>query len=303
MRINRVKQALREGRVQIGCSTSQIRSPEIQRALAAAGLDWTYLDSEHGGFDLETLQDMIRAGNDAGLCTIVRVADLQYSLIARALDCGAQGVLFPRVESPELLARAISWTRFPPQGVRGFGLQPTHLAYERASMPEIIAHMNANTMVVLQIETRAALERIEELLSVPDIDAVMIGPADLSVSLGVPGEFDHPKMIQAIEQIRDACIRHGIAPGIHMRALNLVRNWRDKGLRFLSCNSEIGFLVEKASETVAALRERERRGRFRQAGTGTGSNSGNFTKFVPVPAFASCGGSLTESRPRSTHLK
>jgi 2-keto-3-deoxy-L-rhamnonate aldolase RhmA len=83
---------------------------------------------------------------------------------------------------------------------------------------------------------------------------VMIGPADLSISLGVPGQFDHPKLVEAIELIRDACNRHGIAPGLHMRALPLVKKWRERGMRFLSCNSEVGFLLEKATETVAELR-------------------------------------------------
>jgi 2-keto-3-deoxy-L-rhamnonate aldolase RhmA len=254
MRINTVKQALKEGKAQFGCNTSMLRSPEVPRILAAAGLHWSYLDSEHGGFDLETLQDLIRAANEAGLCPIVRVADLQYPLVARALDCGAQGVLFPRVESPELLEKAISWTRFPPEGVRGYGLQPTHVGYEAIGMPDIIAHSNANTMVALQIETKTAIDRIDELLSVPKIDAVMIGPADLSISLGVAGQFEHPALVAAIEKIRDACNRHGIAPGIHMRSLKLVQYWRDHGMLFLSCNSEIGFMLEKATEVVAALK-------------------------------------------------
>ncbi len=254
MRVNKVKQALKEGKLQLGCSVSMIRSPEITRILAAAGLDWTYLDSEHGGFDLETLQDLARAANDNGLCPIVRVAELQYALVARALDSGAQGVLFPRVESPELLEQAISWTRFPPLGVRGFGLQPTHLNYEKAGMPEIIAHMNEHVMVVLQIETATALNRVGDLLAVPGVDAVMIGPADLSVSLAVPGQFEHPSMVAAIEKIRDACLLRGVAPGLHVRSVKLAQYWRDHGLKFLSCNSEIGFLLEKAQETVAALR-------------------------------------------------
>ena len=254
MRINTVKQALKAGKTVFGCSTSMIRSPEIPRILAAAGLDWTYLDSEHGGFDLETLQDLIRAANESGLCPVVRVGDLQYPLVARALDCGAQGVLFPRVESPELLAQAISWTRFPPEGVRGFGLQPVHIGYETKTMPEIIAHMNANTMVVLQIETKTALERVDDLLAVPGVDAVMVGPADLSTSLGVPGEFDHPSMVDAIERVKESCNRHGVAPGLHVRLLPLALKWRDRGIRFLSCNSEIGFLLDQAKATVAALR-------------------------------------------------
>jgi 2-keto-3-deoxy-L-rhamnonate aldolase RhmA len=254
MRINKVKQALKAGKTQYGCSCSQLRSPEVMRALAAAGLDWTYLDSEHGGFDLETLQDMAKAANIAGLCPVVRVADLQYALVARALDCGAQGVLFPRVESPELLERAISWTRFPPLGVRGFGLTMPHLEYEAISMADAITHINENVLVVFQIETKAALERVDELLSVPGIDAVMIGPADLSISLGVAGQFDHPSMIDAMDRIRESCDKHGVAPGLHLRSLPLVKKWRERGMRFVSCNSEIGFLLDKATETLAALK-------------------------------------------------
>src|SRR5579871_4306835 len=109
MRVNSVKKALQEGRLQIGCGFNQIRSLEVPRILAAAGFDWTFLDGEHGGFDIETLQDLCHESAAFGLSPIVRVADMQYSLIARALDCGAQGVIFPRVESPDLLERAVSW--------------------------------------------------------------------------------------------------------------------------------------------------------------------------------------------------
>src|SRR5262245_29571004 len=124
MRINTVKQALAEGRFQLGTGFGQLRSPEIPRILAAAGFKWAFVDTEHGGFDLETVQDICRVSVMAGLSPIVRVADLQYSLVARALDCGGQGIIFPRVESAELLERAISWTKFPPLGVRGYGLGP-----------------------------------------------------------------------------------------------------------------------------------------------------------------------------------
>ena len=167
-----------------------------------------------------------------GLSPIVRVADLQYSLIARALDCGAQGVIFPRVESPELLERAISWTKFPPVGIRGYGLSAVNLDYEKVDFPAVIEHMNANTMVVMQIETQRALDMREELLAVPGIDAVMVGPADLSISLGVPGEFQHPKMVDAIEAIRDTCIRRGVIPGMQTRTPALAKFWKERGMLF-----------------------------------------------------------------------
>src|SRR5581483_8682043 len=188
MRINLVKQALAEGKVQLGTGFGQLRSPEIPRMLAAARFQWAFIDTEHGGFDLETVQDICRVSNMCGLSPIVRVADLQYALVARALDSGAQGLIFPRVESPELLERAISWTKFPPVGVRGYGLTAIQVDYESLTFSQIIEHVNANTMVVFQIETRRAFEAREELLSVPGVDAVMIGPADFSIALGVPGE-------------------------------------------------------------------------------------------------------------------
>src|SRR5205085_6683768 len=122
MRKNTVKEALAEGKLQLGTGFGQLRSPEIPRLLAAAGFQWTFLDTEHGGFDLETIQDLCRVASLVGLSPVVRVADMQYSLVARSLDCGAEGIVFPRVESADILERAVSWCRFPPLGIRGFGL-------------------------------------------------------------------------------------------------------------------------------------------------------------------------------------
>jgi 2-keto-3-deoxy-L-rhamnonate aldolase RhmA len=253
MRINPVKHALAAGQTQLGCGFAQLRSPDVARILAAAGFHWAFLDAEHGGFGIETLQDLCRVSVLAGLSPIVRVADLQYALIARALDNGADGIIFPRVESPELLERAVSWTKFPPAGVRGFGLTPLQVDHEKATIPQIIEHKNANTMVVLQIETKRAVEARNELLSVPGVDTVMVGPVDLSISLGVPGDFQHPKMVEAMEQIRDACNAHGVTPGTQTRSLALAKFWKDRGMRFLGCSSETGMLFEKASEIVQAL--------------------------------------------------
>src|SRR5947199_4624678 len=156
MRKNAVKQALKEGKLQLGTGFGQFRSPDVPRILAAAGFHWAFIDTEHGGFDLETVQDICRVSNLVGFCPIVRVADMQYSLVARALDCGAQGIIFPRVESPELLERAVSWTKFPPVGIRGYGLSLVNVDYEKLEFSQIIDHMNANTLDYMPIETKRA---------------------------------------------------------------------------------------------------------------------------------------------------
>ncbi len=254
MRVNRVKQLLGEGRTVFGSGLGQFRTPEIPRLYAAAGLDWTFIDTEHGGFDLETVQDLIRMSLHTSLTPIVRVADLQYALIARALDAGAEGIILPRVESPELLERAISWTKFPQRGVRGYGLTIPMIGYQNHTFAEIIQHMNDNVLVVLQIETRTALERCDQLLAVPGVDIVMVGPADLSISLDVAGQFDHPKMVEAITGVIECCRRHQVYPGIQTRALAMARFWKQRGMRFIGCGNDQSFLWEKVKETVEQLR-------------------------------------------------
>lgn len=253
MRPNTVRQALQAGKLQLGLNFGQLRSAEIPRLLAAAGFHWSFIDGEHGNFDLETMNDICRVSNLVGLCPIVRVADLQYSLVARALDCGAQGIIFPRMEDPKLLETALSWTKFPPAGVRGYGLMAPHVDYETHSFSDIISHVNANTLTVLQIESKRAVEARDEILSVPGIDAVMVGPADLSISMGVPGDFQHPLMVDAMEKIVETCLKYGVAPGSQTRTVALANFWKARGMTFLGCGSDIGFLFDKAKETAQAL--------------------------------------------------
>ena len=253
MQINLVKKALSEGKVQLGCGFGTFRSEDVARILVKGGFHWAFVDTEHGGFGIETIQDICRVANYVGFTPIVRVADMQYPLVSRALDAGAQGIIFPRVESPELLEKAVTWTKFPPVGVRGFGLTPLYVDFEKVTIADMIEHFNANTMVVLQIETRRAVEARDELLSVKGIDAVMVGPVDLSISLGVPGDFQHPTMVDAMEKIRDSCVAHGVTPGTQTRNLPLARFWRERGMRFLGCSSEIGMLMERAAEISKEL--------------------------------------------------
>lgn len=254
MKTNTVKQGLREGRMQLGTAYQQLRSQDVVRALAAAGFDWAFIDTEHGGFGIGEVQDLCRMAVKVGLSPVIRVPELHYGLVARALDCGGEGVIFPRVESPELLAQAVSWTKFPPEGQRGCGLTPLHIDFEAASIAQIMEHANRESLVVLQIETVRALEARDELLSVPHVDAVMVGPVDLSISLGVPGEFEHPKMLDAVEKIFDSCQAHGVAPGAQARNAALAKRWKEMGALFLGCSSEIQMLYEKARENAAALK-------------------------------------------------
>jgi 2-dehydro-3-deoxyglucarate aldolase/4-hydroxy-2-oxoheptanedioate aldolase len=182
------------------------------------------------------------------------VGELQYTLCARLLDQGAQGIILPRVEDPAVLAEALSWMRFPPLGKRGFGINPTMVDYETHSMPEVIEHQNRETLAVVQIETVTAVERREELLSLKGLDVMMIGPADLSISLGIPGQFDNPLLIETVDTVIETCDRHGVVPGIQTRGIAMAKFWADRGMRFVGVAAEHVFLLEKCREALATLR-------------------------------------------------
>lgn len=253
MRTNRTLARLQEGKAAFGCGLQQYRSTEVPRAFAAAGFDYVFIDMEHGAFDLETVQDMIGASVAAGITPIVRVGELLYSLVSRLLDAGAQGIIFPRVECPRTLETALSWTKFPPAGVRGYGVMLPLVDYEPLSFPEIVAHLNATTMTVVQFETRTAIERADELLSVPGFEVAMVGPADLSVSLGVPGQFDSPVLVDAVLAFIEKCVKHGIVPGIQTRTVAMARQWAERGMRFVGAGGEHSLLLAAAREAVAEL--------------------------------------------------
>src|SRR3954447_13118341 len=255
MRTNKTLEILRRGGTAYGCAIQSYRSAEIPRAFAAAGFDYVFIDMEHGGFDFETVQDMIIAAARTGITPIVRVGELLYSLVSRILDVGGQGIVFPRVEDPALLAEAVTWMRYPPLGKRGYGILPAYIDYELRSMAEVITHMNGNTLCVVQFESLPAMERADELLSVTGVDIAMVGPADLSIALGVPGELEHPKMIASIERLIEQAQAHGVEPGIQTRTVEQARFWAERGMRFVGAGGEHGLLLAKAREAVSTLRE------------------------------------------------
>jgi 2-dehydro-3-deoxyglucarate aldolase/4-hydroxy-2-oxoheptanedioate aldolase len=254
MRANLTREKLAKGGTVFGCGLQVYPSAEIARTFAAAGFDYVFIDMEHGTFNLETAHDMIRAALDTGITPIVRVGELAYSLVARLLDGGAQGIILPRVEDPRVLEEALAWMRFPPLGKRGYGVNPTMVGYEARTFPEIIQHQNSNTLAVVQFETVTAMERADELLSVAGMDIAMVGPADLSISLGIPGQFDNPLLIATVERLIGQCVAHGVVPGIQTRSVAMSKAWAGRGMRFVGTSGEHGLLLEKARETVAALR-------------------------------------------------
>ncbi|MEW5957943.1 MAG: aldolase/citrate lyase family protein, partial [Chloroflexota bacterium] len=202
---NLVKRALRRGQTVLGTMVAEMRQPSVMQLLANAGFDFAIIDNEHGPFNIETIAILSQAAKGVGVTPLVRVPDLTYAHLAQALDAGAQGIMLPRVRSAAQVREAVQIMKYPPQGSRGCALNRGHTDFKSGPVAEAIAAANEETMLIVQVETRQALAELDEIVAVAGVDVILVGPTDLSISLGVPGELNHPAMQAAIEQVIAVC--------------------------------------------------------------------------------------------------
>ncbi len=251
---NRIRHILQEGGSVVGTMVAEIRQPVVMRLLAHAGFDFVIIDNEHGPFTIETIADLSRAARDLGLTPIVRIPDLTYSHIAPPLDAGAQGLMIPRVAGAEQVRQVVQMMKYPPQGRRGCAFNRGHSDFKIGPVPEAMARANRETMLVVQIETRSAVDHMEEIIAVPGLDVAFIGPLDLSIALDVPGQMNHPTAQATIEKMIHTCQRHGVVPAIHMNDLELAVQWVQKGMRLVSSMAETGLIIRAGREVTSAIR-------------------------------------------------
>lgn len=250
---NRLKQTLKEGRSAVGTMLVEFRQPAVIQLLANAGFDFVIIDNEHGPFSIETIADLTRAAVQTGLTPIVRVPDLAYPYVAQSLDAGAQGVMIPRITAVEQVRAAVQMVKYPPVGMRGCALSRGYTGFRSGSVVEAMAAANEETMLVIQIETRQAFDSLEEIVTVPGVDVALIGPTDLSISLGAPGQIDSPVVREAIQKTIATCRQHGVFPALHINKPELAAHWAKNGMRLLSCKAETDLLVQGGREVTSAI--------------------------------------------------
>lgn len=252
MRDNVVRAKLKRGESVYGMFVTEFDSPAIPVILADAGLDFFILDMEHGAYSLKSALAILQTARLANITPLVRVPDGMYHVIAPVLDAGAQGIIVPRVETREVAERSIAAMRYPPLGVRGVYGGKANNDYQLVKLMEYTRHANENILAIIQIESKIAVERADELLSTPGVDGVLVGPWDLASSLGVdPTDVLVDTMIQ---RALDATKRHNVACGIHLGDPNIVKQWQSRGMTLLSCMGDLEMLRDTAYALNKVLR-------------------------------------------------
>ena len=241
-----LKQSIAEGKHIFGTfmTTDSVKNAEI---LGAAGLDYVMIDCEHGTMDLETAGAMVSAIKASGSPALIRAAWNDPVIIKQTLDTGIDGIMIPAIRNREEAEQAILSCLYPPKGIRGVGCGRAVMYGCGGGEPDYYERADEDLIRIIQIENKDALDNIDEILSVEGIDAAMVGPFDLSFSLGMPQAFDNETFIGILRGVVEACERHHVCPAIFIGPDRL-QKYMALGFRLILCGVDAGILYSGAQE-------------------------------------------------------
>lgn len=236
-----LKQALRSGRLSIG-SWVTLAHPGIAEIMAEAGFDWLTVDLEHSVITIREMEELVRTIHRCGVAPLVRLTSNQSDLVKRVMDAGAHGIIVPMVNSKADVDKAFDAMHYPPKGHRGVGLARAQ-GYG-AGFNDYCSWLEKEAVLIVQIEHIDAVRRLKEILSVPEVDGYIIGPYDLSASMGIPGKLDDPSVLAAIAEIKKVSQSLGKPGGFHVVEPDPDRlsYYIQEGFKFLGYSLDIRML-------------------------------------------------------------
>jgi 2-dehydro-3-deoxyglucarate aldolase/4-hydroxy-2-oxoheptanedioate aldolase len=238
---------LNEQDLVVGLMVQQVCAPWVAKVYADAGADFVYIENEHMFFNEADLGNLILSCRLCGLPVVAKSSYVDRGSIAKLLDAGVTGIQLPMSESAEQLAKVVSYTKFPPAGIRAAAPGTGNTNYEPVDTGKWLEQTNKETTVIAHIESRTGLEHVDEILQVTQVDIMFIGMFDLSVSMGQPARYDHPNVVKAMKRLVGAAKEHGKVAGMWAPSYEAAEPWVKKGVRFIETTGDVGFIAKSAT--------------------------------------------------------
>lgn len=254
MKRNHVKEALTAGETAIGTMVFEFNTPGVAAILEQTGSDFVIYDMEHSGIGMESMRQLMSYNRGASILPFVRVPDSQYSHLSRILDIGALGLMIPFVETKEQAERIIDATKYGPLGKRGTAFSLAHDDFIGGDISEKMKRSNQETLIIAQIENETGLSNVEEITATEGVDVVFVGNLDLSQSMGISGQYDHPRLLQAMEHVVEVCEKHGKAAGCFVADVEAAIHWKEKGYRFIAYSGDVWLYQQAVKQGIATIR-------------------------------------------------
>jgi 2-keto-3-deoxy-L-rhamnonate aldolase RhmA len=256
MKANRYREAVAAGRMPIGHMVWEFGTRGMARILDSADLDFVIYDMEHSGFGIERVFDMIAYAKAASFAPFVRVPQAQYHFLARVMDAGALGVMVANVESAEQAKMIVDAVKYAPLGNRGVGIGTAHTDFLAAPAVEYFKESNQSTVIICQIESPAGVKNAEAIAATPGVDLLWVGHFDLSQTMGIPAQFQHPDFLEALRTVVAAGRKHGCRLGIQPSTTEQCEQWLGLGFDVISWSVDSMIYRNALVSAVAALRNR-----------------------------------------------
>jgi 2-keto-3-deoxy-L-rhamnonate aldolase RhmA len=236
------------GGLALGVSLT-VPDPLVAEVVGGAGFDFVLIDAEHSPIAIDQLQMMLIALRSSQSTALVRPAANDSTLIKQILDLGAEGLVVPEVDDGVSCATAVAAARYPPLGRRGFG--PRRAARLEGGRAAYLARADEEVAVLVMVESAAAVADVDAILKTPGLDGIMVGPADLAVTMGHLSDLNHPDVRAAIFSVRDACQRHAVPFGIFAATEQAAREWAAAGANFMTIGSDMQFVDQGIAKSRA----------------------------------------------------
>lgn len=255
MKPNRYKQMLDEGKTPVGHMLFEFTSRGVAKILEVAGVDFVVIDMEHSSFTIEDVADMVAWLKATAVAPFVRIPQVHYPYIARALDVGVLGVMAPNVQNGAEARALVDAAKYPPLGKRGFHFGGASTDFRGRDASEYVQYANENTTVICMIESPEGVDNLEEIATTLGVDALWVGYGDLTQYMGIPGQFHDDRFVDALNKVVSTAKKHGLAAIIQPGNPTQLQEWLEIGFNVISYGADFALYRDALIQAIAQVRQ------------------------------------------------